>query len=361
VDVERVERALGRAGHLDPSRALRPTGRFDGPLRDAVKGYQKQARLKVDGLLNPQGPTAWALGRFKAPNAVRPRRGLVSAGAFASNGRLVEALVKSTDHRMPARDIAAAAQAGERGRAEVADLFAQAAARSPDTAARLHGEVAKRLDPELHRALFAAAEALKGPGGDEPTAPDPGDPDDPDEPSEPPQDPDDPGKPHPGDPDEPDDPKPEPPKEPDKPKPEPPGKNKCNAEKAKVGNLRLEIADQKRRIVNTENKIADTENRIAELKSRLGMVTAEGALAGTESALSIASRTLLRIFGSAVEAGRLVADATRDNSELNKQKNALKRFQEQLAEQNETLEKLEADLEEALEALEACLARKGGG
>jgi len=40
---------------------------------------------------------------------------------------------------------------------EVADLFAQVAARSKDTAARLHGEVAKRMDPELHRALFAAA------------------------------------------------------------------------------------------------------------------------------------------------------------------------------------------------------------
>jgi len=51
---------------------------------------------------------------------LRPRRALFAdllapVGPLAANDRLVDAPSKSTDHRLPTRDISAA-QAGERGR-----------------------------------------------------------------------------------------------------------------------------------------------------------------------------------------------------------------------------------------------------
>ncbi|MDK9722299.1 MAG: peptidoglycan-binding protein [Rhodospirillales bacterium] len=60
-DVAKVETLLGQTGHYDIQRLQGPTG-FWGMVGDkAVKDFQKQNGLKVDGLLNPGGPTISAL------------------------------------------------------------------------------------------------------------------------------------------------------------------------------------------------------------------------------------------------------------------------------------------------------------
>ncbi|HIN22285.1 MAG TPA: peptidoglycan-binding protein, partial [Rhodospirillales bacterium] len=59
-DVGRVEGALGRAGVLGGARRC-PV--FDTRLETGVRDFQRQKGLKVDGLLNPGGPTIHTLGR----------------------------------------------------------------------------------------------------------------------------------------------------------------------------------------------------------------------------------------------------------------------------------------------------------
>ena len=56
-DVLKVQTLLGQAGHYDIKRTYGPTGWWGGTGERAVKDFQKQNGLKVDGLLNPGGPT----------------------------------------------------------------------------------------------------------------------------------------------------------------------------------------------------------------------------------------------------------------------------------------------------------------
>lgn len=60
-DVAGVETILGRTGHLDLTRTEGPTGRFDARIDRAIRGFQKDQDLKVDGLINPGGPTIGTL------------------------------------------------------------------------------------------------------------------------------------------------------------------------------------------------------------------------------------------------------------------------------------------------------------
>ncbi len=57
----RVETLLGRAGDYDISRTDGPTGWWGSRAEGAVRTYQKRKGLKVDGLLNPGGPTIASL------------------------------------------------------------------------------------------------------------------------------------------------------------------------------------------------------------------------------------------------------------------------------------------------------------
>ncbi len=56
-DVAKIETLLGESGHLDLSKTDGPTGFFGTRVDDAVKGFQKDHALKVDGLVNPGGQT----------------------------------------------------------------------------------------------------------------------------------------------------------------------------------------------------------------------------------------------------------------------------------------------------------------
>lgn len=56
-DVAKVESLLGRANALDLSKTDGVTGFFGARTDDAVKKFQKDRGLKVDGLITPNGPT----------------------------------------------------------------------------------------------------------------------------------------------------------------------------------------------------------------------------------------------------------------------------------------------------------------
>lgn len=64
-DVLNTKRALNALGFLDaPDYGLTPYP--DRPMIAAVKGFQRRHGLRVDGVMNPDGPTAEALGRVIA-------------------------------------------------------------------------------------------------------------------------------------------------------------------------------------------------------------------------------------------------------------------------------------------------------
>ena len=56
-DVAKVESLLGRAGALDLAETDGVTGFFGARADEAVKKFQKDHGLRVDGLINPNGPT----------------------------------------------------------------------------------------------------------------------------------------------------------------------------------------------------------------------------------------------------------------------------------------------------------------
>ena len=61
-DVAKVETRLGQTGHLDLGATDGPTGYFGARTEQAVKRFQKDHGLNVDGRLNPGGETIRALG-----------------------------------------------------------------------------------------------------------------------------------------------------------------------------------------------------------------------------------------------------------------------------------------------------------
>ena len=63
-DVAKVETLLGKSGHLDTRKTDGPTGYFGGRVENAIKGFQKDRGLKVDGKLNPGGQTISALDKL---------------------------------------------------------------------------------------------------------------------------------------------------------------------------------------------------------------------------------------------------------------------------------------------------------
>lgn len=60
-DVIKVETLLGNTGHLDLTKTDGPLGLWSERPEQAVKAYQTEKGLKVDGLLNPGGPTMGSL------------------------------------------------------------------------------------------------------------------------------------------------------------------------------------------------------------------------------------------------------------------------------------------------------------
>lgn len=62
MDVAKVEAIMGATGHLDLSVTDGPTGYFGQRLENAVKEFQKEENLEVDGMLNPKGKTISTAG-----------------------------------------------------------------------------------------------------------------------------------------------------------------------------------------------------------------------------------------------------------------------------------------------------------
>lgn len=66
-DVAKVETFLERAGHLDLAPVEGPTGYFNTSTERAIRGYQTDNQLKVDGTINPDGETIRSLERGLGP------------------------------------------------------------------------------------------------------------------------------------------------------------------------------------------------------------------------------------------------------------------------------------------------------
>lgn len=74
-DVAKVQAVLGATGDHDLAATDGPTGHWSPQLDDNVRRFQKRNTLKVDGLLNPGGPTMNAAQRQLAAEADNePRR-----------------------------------------------------------------------------------------------------------------------------------------------------------------------------------------------------------------------------------------------------------------------------------------------
>ena len=56
-DVAKVESLLALTGDLDLDRTEGPTGYWSARADEAARNFQKRKGLKVDGKLNPHGPT----------------------------------------------------------------------------------------------------------------------------------------------------------------------------------------------------------------------------------------------------------------------------------------------------------------
>lgn len=89
-DVIKVETILGNTDHHDLARTDGPLGYWGEGQEKAVKSCQEQNRLKIDGVLNPGGPTITSLKQatggllsgFKppTPNEVDEHHGRLSSG-----------------------------------------------------------------------------------------------------------------------------------------------------------------------------------------------------------------------------------------------------------------------------------------
>lgn len=171
-DVSRLERSLGAQGYLDLGRTRRPLGRFDSGLDGAVRRFQADNRLNVDGLANPDGPTletlATRLAEGKPPDGPKP----LAAEARAANARTARAMSRTTDlGSMPTRVADTHLAGGETADADLDDLFGQLRAAAPERADALFhtasDEVARRTGRPLAAARFPTLLADADGGDDE--------------------------------------------------------------------------------------------------------------------------------------------------------------------------------------------------
>jgi hypothetical protein len=188
-DVLKVETLLANAGDHDLEDG--PTGYAGAHLDQAIRAFQKRRELEVDGVLEPDGETIAQLERelggrlagFRAPRpeeaddhlnragrgdeplfetrppapVLHPIRNLpaVSAAAYQSNRRTIDALFRTADNRGLADLLAdAIGHDGLGGVAEVRDMLDQIRDHSPERADTLARALFDRL-PEKEQLLFA--------------------------------------------------------------------------------------------------------------------------------------------------------------------------------------------------------------
>jgi|GEM_PF-2696644 len=91
-DIKLVETLLGKSGHLDLKQTDGPTGYFGTRLKDAIKGFQKDKGLKVDGVILPKGETFGALkessGTTAVPARQKPKETQIAGGPINLLNRL---------------------------------------------------------------------------------------------------------------------------------------------------------------------------------------------------------------------------------------------------------------------------------
>lgn len=61
-DVAKVETFLGHTGHLDLGKTEGPTGYYGSRVDAGIRGFQRDNALRIDGLINPNGPTLQRIG-----------------------------------------------------------------------------------------------------------------------------------------------------------------------------------------------------------------------------------------------------------------------------------------------------------
>ena len=92
-----------------------------------MRDFQRQKGLKVDGLLNPGGPTIHALGRALAWPSLKG----LSGAAVSTNARLVRHLMTTTADGIVPDPMAEDFSLGASGRAKTADFLGQLFRRDP--------------------------------------------------------------------------------------------------------------------------------------------------------------------------------------------------------------------------------------
>ncbi len=98
-DIRDLETLLSRTGHLNLNKTDGPTGYFGTRLEQAIKSYQKDNDLKVDGRLNPGGETVVQLAKSgeiskptkpvppTAPSVQKPQKPIPPVVPGTSNSR----------------------------------------------------------------------------------------------------------------------------------------------------------------------------------------------------------------------------------------------------------------------------------
>ena len=88
-DVARVESLLDHAGHLKIDKTVLPDGKYRARTDRALRAFQSDYGLKVNGLVNPGGPTIRRLvdNTFRDnPKVPPPKPGPAAAGSRAGPG-----------------------------------------------------------------------------------------------------------------------------------------------------------------------------------------------------------------------------------------------------------------------------------
>ena len=220
-DVFRLETVLAGADLLgrEPGRVFdegteRAVRTAQGRLNRDHAAHVGRRPLKLDGLVNPDGPTQAATRRLaESVLAERRRKPLpgvktteqrfterrravldrLSADAFAANRRSVDHLMTTTDDGLFPKLLADDFRAGDAGRAHAADLLVQLAVRDPARAGSLRRRAVTAMsadERDLLDGLVADLKALrareggakpKPPGDHHPDPKEPGEPTDPDD------------------------------------------------------------------------------------------------------------------------------------------------------------------------------------
>ncbi|WP_316975744.1 hypothetical protein [Shumkonia mesophila] len=173
-DAVAAKTALAELGHYQiPDFGMTPYP--DGALFEGVRKFQREEGLEVDGLMNPNGPTAQRLdavlaerqaaARTAAPARSEPpdARPAATAEQAAANTRTLDGLLKSTDDGALAQLFARAlAEGGPSSRAEYDDFLRQLSARAPERLDRFRKTVMSAV-PDETRQTPAAPTAEKIP------------------------------------------------------------------------------------------------------------------------------------------------------------------------------------------------------